>query len=383
MISLRITPHDPVIARDGRPFNAGAGNRMRPLPFLYPSVLAGSLRTYLGKAVDPLFPPAVVNQLRATSVHGPLLADAQQLYLPRPADVLFSPDASSLHRLLPTEIGDDCGTDLPAIAGLPVMPHPPPDDNFKPGPVPAFWSLKNYTDWLTTCSLTTLPGPKPDEYAGRGYLRSLAHDVRWHVQIKADTYAAQDQRLFLTAGLALPPDMGFIARFDSEVSPAFIPGFSPLGGERRLAWWESGGDELWACPSAVAQSVRSAKRIRLILATPGLFRGGWLPGWLENEEPIPGTNVRVRLRGACIDRWRAVSGYSLDRSQGKRRYGRKPIRRLVAAGAVYFLERIDHDTNESFPVESVWLKPVSDLGQGEDVHRGAADGYGLALWGTW
>ena len=68
MISIRIAPHDPVIARDGRPFNAGAGNRMRPLPFLYPSVLAGSLRSYLGKAIDPSFPPALVDRLRATSV---------------------------------------------------------------------------------------------------------------------------------------------------------------------------------------------------------------------------------------------------------------------------------------------------------------------------
>jgi CRISPR-associated protein Cmr3 len=46
MRSILITPLDPVIARDGRPFNAGT--RMKGLDWPYPSVLAGSLRTLLG-----------------------------------------------------------------------------------------------------------------------------------------------------------------------------------------------------------------------------------------------------------------------------------------------------------------------------------------------
>jgi CRISPR-associated protein Cmr3 len=46
---LSITAHDPIIARDGRPFGIGQGIRMRSLDWPYPSVLAGSLRTMLGK----------------------------------------------------------------------------------------------------------------------------------------------------------------------------------------------------------------------------------------------------------------------------------------------------------------------------------------------
>ena len=43
---LSLTPRDPVVARDGRPFSSGL--RMKSLDWLYPSVLAGSLRTLLG-----------------------------------------------------------------------------------------------------------------------------------------------------------------------------------------------------------------------------------------------------------------------------------------------------------------------------------------------
>ena len=35
---------DPLVARDGRPFGAGQGNRMRSSGWLYPSVVAGSYR---------------------------------------------------------------------------------------------------------------------------------------------------------------------------------------------------------------------------------------------------------------------------------------------------------------------------------------------------
>ncbi|MDD3622507.1 MAG: type III-B CRISPR module-associated Cmr3 family protein, partial [Methanofollis sp.] len=44
---LSITPHDPLIARDARPF--GLGINMKSLDWPYPSVLAGSMRTMIGK----------------------------------------------------------------------------------------------------------------------------------------------------------------------------------------------------------------------------------------------------------------------------------------------------------------------------------------------
>jgi CRISPR-associated protein Cmr3 len=52
MTIITIVPHDPVIARDGRPF--GFGNRVHSLEWMYPSVAAGTIRSILGKAISPL-----------------------------------------------------------------------------------------------------------------------------------------------------------------------------------------------------------------------------------------------------------------------------------------------------------------------------------------
>ena len=56
---ITLDPHDPVIARDSRPF--GAGIRMKSLDWLYPSVLAGSIRTAIGKVrPNPAFDSTLV-----------------------------------------------------------------------------------------------------------------------------------------------------------------------------------------------------------------------------------------------------------------------------------------------------------------------------------
>ena len=339
---------------------------MRPLPFLYPSVLAGSLRSYLGKLVDPSFPPELVERLRSVAVHGPLPATDESLYFPTPNDAVFSTKLDRLYQLAPLRVlSEGCGTDLPVDAGGLVGFKVEPEENFKPGRPPAFWSNARMTDWLLQ-----------RESRGGGQMDSIPPDVRWHVQVKDETYAAMDQRLFQTSGLAFPEGVHLAARFQPVPGITFEPGYSPLGGERRLAHWAQGGDALWKCPTELVAALAKVPRLRLVLATPGLFAKGFIPSWLGEQGAIPGTKIKVALKGVCVDRWRAISGYSLDRS----RFGRKPVRRLAPAGAVYFLERLDGD-QEPFPVESVWLKPVSDLS--EDIHRSAADGFGLGLWGTW
>lgn len=68
VLYLRINAHDPLIARDGRPF--GLGIRMKSLDWLYPSVLAGSLRTMLGNARDSSFDDKMIESLKCISISG-------------------------------------------------------------------------------------------------------------------------------------------------------------------------------------------------------------------------------------------------------------------------------------------------------------------------
>ena len=83
---LTLTPRDPVVARDGRPFGIRQGNRMRSLSWLYPSVLAGSLRTMLGKEAGGVFDPVMVDGLKQISIAGPMPLIGNELFCPRPLD---------------------------------------------------------------------------------------------------------------------------------------------------------------------------------------------------------------------------------------------------------------------------------------------------------
>ena len=99
---LSIAPHDPIIARDGRPFGIGQGIRMRSLDWPYPSVLAGSLRTMLGKMNGGFSGEAVDNLLKDLldiRIAGPLPLKNMQLYLPIPKDILAKEDSNKLEAI--------------------------------------------------------------------------------------------------------------------------------------------------------------------------------------------------------------------------------------------------------------------------------------------
>ena len=80
---LSLSPRDPIVARDGRPFNAGGGNRMRSLEWIYPQLASGSFRSMLGKLDGADFGnPAFRDQLKAVNVAGPFPEWNGELYFP-------------------------------------------------------------------------------------------------------------------------------------------------------------------------------------------------------------------------------------------------------------------------------------------------------------
>lgn len=142
MTMLDITCRDPVVARDGRPFGAGQGNRMRPLDWVLPSVLAGSLRTALGKSAGRNFSPQDAQELLQVEVAGPLPHANGELYLPAPEDCVRHPDGR-IFRAVPRS-QDEGGCDWPAAGLLPVgLP-----EDFKAKDAPAWWPVDRYAAWL-------------------------------------------------------------------------------------------------------------------------------------------------------------------------------------------------------------------------------------------
>jgi len=373
-VMLEITCRDPIVSRDGRPFGAGQGNRMRSLDWPLPSVLAGSLRSTLGKSANRDF-SETAQDLLGVEIAGPLPQANRQLYFSAPEDCVVHPKQGPL-RAAPQAAGGGC--DWPAQGLLPVQIQT--SDDFKPEAAPAWWPQDRYAAWLAGEEIAFDPT----------FLRAAETEHRTHVKIDSNAGSAADENLFTTAALALTHLPRYGASSFAPITlavriraadwrgeaVAHLDTLHPLGGERRLAHWKTTAKpNLWSCAEKIRKALTATSRVRMVLATPAIFRGGWKPGWLSDDliGTPPGANVRLRLVGASIQRWRAVSGWSLAELPGQPR-GPKPVKRMVPAGGVYFFETVD---GKALDLADRWLEPVSD---DEQDRR---DGFGLATWGVW
>jgi CRISPR-associated protein Cmr3 len=378
MTYLYISPRDPLIARDGRPFGSGQSNRMRCLDWFYPSVLAGSLRTMVGKSLGYQFDTDQVALLKNIEVAGPLPCRDNRLYAPAPLDCVIQRDPDRAIALRPAPLKDGEGTDLPEPGLQPCQMPTNVEEGFKPGTGPPFWRMDRIADWLadTDGRSCAVPPRVPLDVGNTDYLDPV-RDQRVHVALDAATGAAREHMLFMSEGIVLPDGVGISARVKAPDGNAqALSGLDALhsfGGERRTARFQvTDHSQIWSCPEKVRQALKGGNLVRMILATPAVFAGGWKPGWLDEhlEGSPPGCRLRLRLMGACVDRWRPVSGWSLEPPRGP-----KAIRRLAPAGSVYFFEVADGEAADS--LASLWLESVCDE---EQARR---DGFGLTLWGVW
>lgn len=397
-----IEPRDPLVARDGRP--AQVGGHLTTLPFPFPSLLAGAVRTRLGASTDGQFllRGAALEELKGIAVDGPLLAAIEDQedgdekpavadwLPPAPRDALLLADAGSpptLHRLLPfSDTGAGRVDTLPAAGLLPVAPTRQPVTGKPPAAAPAFWRWQEFERWLAA------PADRDEvDLAGMG-VPHLPIERRSHLAIEAGERVGIDGMLFETAGLrfALPAEplqsgapaprlaprrLALSVRCAGEAVAgrplALAAQLAPLGGERRLARWYR-ADRGWpALPAAVRSAVAATRRARLVLLTPALFGGGALPGWSGGPWPGGGP-VCATVRAACVPRPDVVSGWDLAAGRAK------PTRRLAAAGSVYFVELAGGGTEELGQwCDAAWLACLSDAEQDR------RDGFGLAAVGAW
>lgn len=373
-VYLSITPCDPLIARDGRPFGVGQGARMKSLDWFYPSVAAGSLRTLLGKQTPNGFDAITVANLKTLHLAGPLPLYQDELYFPAPHDCYVWQNDQGRRKvaaLRPAPLQHGEGCDFPNSGLLPVIVP----DATKPAGVAAWWSHTQIIRWL--CGEMLCPPDKTEA----GFWSGPEKDARTHAAIAPDSGMAEEGMLFQTVGLdfALQKSMSSIQltlRVEQEGawgdSLRALNVLHPMGGERRLAHWCAGNAGDWRCPQEIKDKLKGAKRVRMVLATPAYFSEGWMPHWLDASSltgTLPNTNVQLKLVSACVRRWLALSGWSLEKGS----FGEKPVKRLVPAGSVYFFEVIDGDPEL---LSEHWLRPVSD---DDDMNY---DGFGLALWGT-
>ncbi|MBQ7545258.1 MAG: type III-B CRISPR module-associated protein Cmr3 [Synergistaceae bacterium] len=362
-MKYRITPFEPLIMRDARPF--GAGSRMHSLSWIPQTASAGAVRAVLWKSsANP-----DTSALRRVRVQGAFPLFKGDMYFPRPLDIVVS--KGEIFRLRPLDMKkfpEGSGADMPLEGLMPCALDK--DGEFKPDKLKAFWSRKLITEWLNDRKDFTLDESET--------LSAPARDERTHASIIPETGAAgndsADGRLFTTTGLDfLHNDGGLsLGQLSIDIGTDALPEkfTAPLGGERRLAGFTRCDEDnaLWSYPEGLPQTYAINETFRLVLATPAIFAQGWLPGWLtlgDLSGEFPGTRAKVQLLSAVTDRWQAVSGWDYEKGE------HKPMRRAVPAGSVYFFKVLEGEIRAS----DVWLKSVCDDIQ--DIN----DGFGLGLTG--
>ncbi|KHG65652.1 MULTISPECIES: type III-B CRISPR module-associated protein Cmr3 [Thermus] len=360
---MLIEPRDSLIVRDGRPFTNSPGARARSLPFPLPQTLAGAYRSRRGLQEGLRFPEEAERVL-SWGVKGPLLAEEGEggwrLLAPRPLDAVRL--GETVYPLAPLEPPEGAGTNLPQDL-LPVALEDPSLKE-KPGRLPSWWYWENFQNWLlnphTGFRVEGQDGPVPE--------------VRTHVSLDPSTGTGLEGALFQTQGLEFrvkrkrDKESGFGGRLALVLWPedgVSVEGIHPLGGERRLAYWHSGGPQIPLVPERLVEALLQNRAARLVLLTPAFFHGAYLP---EEGRFLGATAV-----AAAVGRPLVVSGWDLKAGRPK------PTRRAVPAGSVYFL-RLPQAWGEAEVREwiaGIWFQNLSDREQDRK------DGYGLAALGVW
>ncbi|MFC3749080.1 type III-B CRISPR module-associated protein Cmr3 [Paenibacillus sp. GCM10012306] len=409
--TIQIEPLDPVLNRDGRPFDATPGATARSLDFIAPSAVAGTVRTMMGKylssapVADNAFASgSVAEAVKKSKVRGPLYQLNGMIYYPFPQDIdLYEVDDKiGVSYRRPLASLDECmgflGTDRDGRYEQNLWPVAEASAHKlwkkRPAFVSADWMHRWLLDELTledwSDALTEWRGNQGKAHTSSQpahFLAPFERETRVHTAIDDELGVAKDKHLFDTEMLVLPDHMALLTEIEisdyvEQWPDEPLSTLHTFGGKRRLAHSsEVKNTQVWDVPDVISQGIRPTDKIqyiRLVLATPAFFSKGWLPRWVDTdtlEADFSEYGVKLKLRWACIPRWQPVSGWSYSKRQ------EKAVRRMVPAGSVYFFQ-VDGDGDPATLMEQLWLTSVSDANR----RKGAfdqEDGFGLALWGIW
>jgi len=381
-MTLRLViPRDPLIFRDGKPFTAVPGERSKSLLFPFPATLAGAVRTREGS--DPTTgefkkTKAELDELKRLSIRGPILVELdttgniKDWFFPAPADALLvmKNNIPTQYFLSPLDVEKDRLSNLDE--GLYLIG---PSELVKDKPMlkpPLYWTRVMMEQWLKD----PVNGAVDLDTLG---IQGPQRETRTHVSIVPETQSALSGALFQTSGMEFIQskreedvplklkDARTLA-LALETAASFASGMGFLGGERRVVRWENIEGELPSCPEEIKARIIKERRCRLILVTPAYFESDKSRD--EQKKGFIPARFKEYVRAVALPRYQTISGWDYEINKPK------PTRRLVPAGSVYFLS-LENVEDIGRLVDDVWLKSVSDDEQSR------ADGFGIALLGTW
>jgi CRISPR-associated protein Cmr3 len=362
---LFIRPVDVLYLRGNRLFG-GPGDHGDVLMPPWPSLFAGAIRsrilvdrnvhftdflreTYDDQAVrEVLGSPEEPGTFRVTSVS--LARDGGgkpgELYFPLPADVFVPEEASGRNGkpgreaivAEPIPLADLAGVEtssqLPCLQVLRLAERVKGQEGL----------------WMTGEGLAAyLRGEAPAREHLVPRTQLWATESRLGIALDPGLRTAEEGRLYTTDTVAAKDAVGFLVGVDGADSVVPKSGLLRLGGDGRgaaVSEWELPEPPPW-------RYVPSGETFRIVLSTPGIFPGGWLPPGVRRrgeEFVLEFRGLRARLEAATVPRHEVISGWDVANHRPK------PALRVVPAGTVYQFRVMEGDPSalRSLLDEGLW-----------------------------
>jgi CRISPR-associated protein Cmr3 len=355
---INIKPVDVLFFRDSKPFSRGNEHFALSLFPPFPQTLYGAIRTkaleYLGcdyeefkkgnlifkneDKVKEIGLEKIKNELGNVSsigtfiLKGPLLFhNNESVYIKLPADV--KKVGNRYQKLHPFE-----WKNVEFDFGINNYPHFKTENPAKD--VEGYISLRKFIDFYifnrTTLSKNDIICPG-DIYK---------YERRVGIGVNPETNTTKEGLLYTMLTVRLKDGWSLFAKIEN-LSALPNSGFIKFGGANRVCEYSAISDNAdpfrfyYGEINNLKNIISQTKTFKLIFLTPALFNKGWLSEKFNNFE-LRINNLKIKLITAAINKPNIVSGWDLANNKPK------PIRKIVPAGSVYYMQLLEGSVDELF-----------------------------------
>ncbi|MGF7396694.1 type III-B CRISPR module-associated protein Cmr3 [Thermoanaerobacterium thermosaccharolyticum] len=356
---IKIKPLDTLFFRTPKPFFKGEDTWSDSFFPPYPSTVYGAVRSYLifkngtledfynGKYRDII---GTQEEKGKIVIKGPFLAENGKPIFKVPYDlVCLKGDNETLHylqfRKKPSLMISNYNLDNALL-----------------------WRREGVVDnsegWLNFIDFKEYLTLKAEEFS---YIESKSYfeeEDKIGINIDENTKSSKYGHLYRISMIRLKENAELIVEIEG-IDSFDEKGVLQLGGKARAAVFEKGED--------VFNDLKNLKfnlndgLFKIYLATPAIFKKGWLPYWI-NENTLIGEfkGIKLKLLACAIGKPIFIGGW--DIAQGNS----KPLNKAVPAGSVYYFELLN-DMDLNTLKEAFHFKNISD--------EKAEEGFGLSFIG--
>jgi len=356
---IKIIPLDTLFFRTGKPFTMGEDTWAESLFPPYPSTLYGAIRSFLifqreglkafknGKYKEDLGTPDKKGSLK---IKGPLISKSDELFFPIPLDLVKLEDR--LNPLVFTEKPQGLISDYPLSYVLINKSES---------------QAKGSEGWFTDIELKDYLKNRETKYSFIEDRNLFLLEPKIGIARKKTTLTTKEGYLYRIPMIRLREKVSLVAEVEG-ISDMPKAGVIQLGGESKGAKFEA-IENIFERLKNIELNAEN-KFFKIYFATPAIFKKGWMPEWIneenfEGEYPKP-DGIKLKLISCTTGKPLHIGGWNIAGKQ------HKPLYKAISPGSVYYFKVLDNSDSLKIK-ETFHLKNVSDINSEE--------GFGLSIVG--